>query len=85
MAVSALTGHGHPDVLKVLPATVSPDRVALVGLRSWTYDVIGIVAGTWATVTGSVNTQGANLLRDPCRGSGGHIGGERQLQLVGDA
>ncbi|WND16410.1 arginase family protein [Streptomyces janthinus] len=31
MAVAALTGHGDPDVLKLLPATVSPDRVALVG------------------------------------------------------
>ncbi|MFE0458897.1 arginase family protein [Kitasatospora sp. NPDC058965] len=35
MAVAALTGHGDPDVLGLLPATVSPDRVALVGLHSW--------------------------------------------------
>ncbi len=34
MAVSALTGHGDPDVLALLPATVTPDRVALVGLHS---------------------------------------------------
>jgi arginase len=34
MAVAALTGHGDPDVQKWLPATVSPDRVALVGLHS---------------------------------------------------
>ncbi|MGX1566706.1 arginase family protein [Streptomyces sp. NPDC055506] len=38
MAVAALTGHGDPDVLKPLPATVSPDRVALVGLHEWTDD-----------------------------------------------
>lgn len=38
MAVAALTGHGDPDVHELLPATVSPDRVALVGLHSWTED-----------------------------------------------
>jgi arginase len=38
MAVAALTGHGDPDILRLLPATVSPDRVALVGLHEWTDD-----------------------------------------------
>jgi arginase len=38
MAVAALTGHGDPDVQKLLPATVPPDRVALVGVHSWTDD-----------------------------------------------
>jgi arginase len=38
MAVSVLTGHGDLDVQAVLPATVTPDRVALVGLHSWTDD-----------------------------------------------
>ncbi len=38
MAVSALTGHGDPDVLALIPATVTPDRVALVGLHSWEED-----------------------------------------------
>jgi arginase len=38
MAVSALTGYGDPDVLAVLPAIVAPERVALVGLHSWTED-----------------------------------------------
>jgi arginase len=38
MAVSALTGHGDLDVQAELPATVSPDRVALVGLHSWADD-----------------------------------------------
>lgn len=44
MAVSALTGHGDPDVLKLLPATVSPDRVALVGLHSWEPDAYPHIA-----------------------------------------
>jgi arginase len=38
MAVATLTGHGDPDVQELLPATVSPDRVALVGLHSWAED-----------------------------------------------
>ena len=44
MAVAALTGHGDPDVLDLLPATVSPERVALVGLHAWTEDDIPNVA-----------------------------------------
>jgi arginase len=43
MAVSALTGHGDPEVLALLPATVDPGRVALVGLHAWTEDDIGNV------------------------------------------
>lgn len=43
MAVSALTGHGDPEVLGLLPATVDPGRVALVGLHAWTEDDIGNV------------------------------------------
>jgi arginase len=38
MAVAALTGHGDPDILALLPATVSAERVALVGLHAWTED-----------------------------------------------
>lgn len=38
MAVSALTGHGDPDVLALLPATVPGSRVALAGLHAWTED-----------------------------------------------
>jgi arginase len=34
MAVATLTGHGDPEVQELLPATFSPDRVALVGLHS---------------------------------------------------
>jgi arginase len=44
MAVAALTGHGDPDVLHLLPATVPGDRVALAGLHAWTDDDIGDVA-----------------------------------------
>jgi arginase len=44
MAVAALTGHGHPDVQELLPAIVSADRVALVGLHAWASDDIANVA-----------------------------------------
>ena len=33
MAVAALTGHGDPDILELLPGTVRPNRVALFGLH----------------------------------------------------
>ncbi len=46
MAVAALTGHGHPDVQELLPATVPPERVALVGLHAWTEDDI-LNVGRW--------------------------------------
>ncbi len=38
MAVAVLTGHGDPEVLGLLPATLDPGRVALVGLHAWTED-----------------------------------------------
>src|SRR5205823_2937715 len=38
MAVSAVTGHGDPDVQGLLPATVASEHVALVGLHAWTDD-----------------------------------------------
>lgn len=38
MALATLLGHGDPDVLALLPGTVSAGRVALVGLHSWTED-----------------------------------------------
>jgi arginase len=38
MAVSALTGHGDPDLLSLLPAAVPSRHVALVGLHEWTDD-----------------------------------------------
>ncbi|MFF5161435.1 arginase family protein [Streptomyces sp. NPDC000348] len=48
MAVTALTGHGDDDVQKLLPATVSPDRLALVGLHEWTDDDFPNIAA-WGT------------------------------------
>ena len=44
MAVATLIGHGDPDVQELLPATVSPDRVALVGLRWWPEDDLPNIA-----------------------------------------
>ena len=44
MAVATLTGHGDPDVRELLPATVSPERVALVGLHSWDEDDFANIA-----------------------------------------
>ena len=44
MAVATLIGHGDPDVQELLPATVSPDRVALVGLRWWAEDDLPNIA-----------------------------------------
>ena len=38
MAIAVLTGHGDPDVLRLLPATLDPTRAALVGLHSWAED-----------------------------------------------
>ncbi len=40
MAVSAITGHGDPDIVGTLPAIVPAERVALVGLHEWTEDDI---------------------------------------------
>jgi arginase len=44
MVVAALTGNGDPDVQALLPANVSPEHVALVGLHSWADDDIVNVA-----------------------------------------
>jgi arginase len=44
MAVATLIGHGDPDVQELLPATLSPDRVALVGLHSWEDDDLANIA-----------------------------------------
>jgi arginase len=38
MAIAVLTGHGDPDILRLLPAALDPTRVALIGLHSWTED-----------------------------------------------
>ena len=59
MAVAALTGHGDPDVLSLLPAIVAPERIALVGWHSWTEDDYPNIA-TWgihSTLTPSTATK----------------------------
>ncbi|WP_433427560.1 arginase family protein [Nonomuraea sp. CA-141351] len=61
MAVATLTGHGDPDVRKLLPATVSADRVALVGLHEWTDDDFPNVAA-WG-----IPSFGPDELRDSTR------------------
>lgn len=62
MAVAALTGHGDPDVLRLLPATVTPERVALVGLHAWDADSIGNV-GDWASGPSAPATYGRRRSR----------------------
>lgn len=57
MAVATITGHGDADVQSLLPATVSPHRVALVGLHSWTDDDFPNVAD-WG-----INTFSPDALR----------------------
>lgn len=47
MAVAALTGHGDPEVLDLLPATVPTDRIALVGMHDWTDDSYPAIAEEW--------------------------------------
>jgi arginase len=44
MAVAALPGHRDPHVQALLPATVAPERVALVGLHAWASDDIANLA-----------------------------------------
>ena len=47
MIVSALTGHGDPEILDHLPATISADRVALVGMHDWTDPTLPPLATEW--------------------------------------
>lgn len=47
MVVSALTGHGDPEILRRLPATVPAGRVALVGMHDWTDPAHPPVAKEW--------------------------------------
>jgi arginase len=46
MVVSALTGHGDPELLDLLPATIA-DRVALVGMHDWTDPTLPAIADEW--------------------------------------
>src|SRR4029453_13797553 len=47
MVVSALTGHGDSELLDILPATTTPDRVALVGMHDWTDPTLPTIAEEW--------------------------------------
>jgi len=47
MVVSALTGHGDPELIDLLPATVGTDRVALVGMHDWTDPSMPAIAQEW--------------------------------------
>ena len=58
MAVAALTGHGPPEVQALLPATISTERVALVGLHAWDEDEIANVAN-WGIHTFSPDLRGS--------------------------
>jgi arginase len=53
MVVSALTGHGDSELLGILPATIAPARVALVGMHDWTDPALPALAAEWGlTVIG---------------------------------
>jgi arginase len=47
MVVSAVTGHGDPEILDLLPATIAADRVALVGMHDWTDPTLPAIADEW--------------------------------------
>lgn len=47
MVVSALTGHGDPELLERLPATLPANRVALVGMHDWTDPSLPPLADEW--------------------------------------
>jgi arginase len=47
MVVSALTGHGDQELLEILPATTTADRVALVGMHNWTDPTLPAIADEW--------------------------------------
>ena len=43
----ALTGHGDQELLQILPATTTADRVALVGMHDWTDPMLPAIAAEW--------------------------------------
>ena len=47
MIVSALTGHGDPEIIDRLPATIPANRVALVGMHDWTDPTLPPLAEEW--------------------------------------
>jgi arginase len=74
MAVAAPTGHGDPQVQELLPAIVSADRVALVGLHAWaihfdvfdvdTIDSNELVFGLGAEPGGLTTAQARRIVAD---------------------
>jgi arginase len=78
MAVAALTGHGDPDVQALLPATVSPDQVALVGLHAWANDDIANVAHWRVAIHFDVDTIDSNEIM---LGLGAEPGGLTSAQV----
>ncbi|MBT8163162.1 MULTISPECIES: arginase family protein [Arthrobacter] len=71
MAISHLTGHGDPDVLNALPATIHSSRIALAGLHSWAEDELpNIEAWGLATFPPNVLNQGTDSLIDWLKATG---------------
>ncbi|MFJ5696381.1 arginase family protein [Arthrobacter sp. NPDC093125] len=63
MAISHLIGHGDPDVLQALPATIDPSRVALAGLHAWAEDELpNVQAWGLTTFSPTVLNQGTESL-----------------------
>jgi arginase len=56
MVVSALTGHGDQELLQILPATTTADRVALVGMHDWTDPTLPAIAVEWGLSVFSPDT-----------------------------
>jgi arginase len=56
MVVSALTGHGDQELLEILPATTTADRVALVGMHDWTDPTLPAIADEWGLSVFSPDT-----------------------------
>ena len=56
MVVSALTGHDNQELLQILPATTTADRVALVGMHDWTDPMLPAIADEWGLSVFSPDT-----------------------------
>jgi arginase family enzyme len=77
MVVSALTGHGDQELLQILPATTTADRVALVGLHDWIDPMLPAIAAEWVWACSALTRCGrqraaARLARHHRRHEGGH-------------
>ncbi|MDQ0618214.1 arginase family protein [Arthrobacter globiformis] len=71
MAISHLIGHGDPDVLQALPATIDPSRVALAGLHAWAEDELpNVQAWGLTTFSPTVLNQGTESLLDWLKATG---------------